>query len=69
MTDFQSVYGARIERKSKDTSKGLIVGPLAALEPDRQERLKWLHTVSQCLSFDEGDLAKFADRVKTGNWA
>jgi hypothetical protein len=68
VSDFQSVYAARIDRSAKETSRGLIVGPLAALEPDRHQRLEWLHTVSKCLSFDEGDLAKFADRVKTGQW-
>jgi hypothetical protein len=58
--DFRSVDGARLARKSEDREpRGIIVGPMAALEPDRQERLKWLHGVSRCHSFDEGNLPEF----------
>jgi hypothetical protein len=68
--DFRSVYTAHRARTGvTNASRGLIVGPQAALEPDRRQRLDWLHRVSECLSFDEGDLGKFAQRVKSGVWA
>jgi hypothetical protein len=67
--DFHAVYTTHFARKGLSAgSRGLIVGPQAALEPDRRERLQWLHTVSQCLSFDEGNLSDFARRVAAGAW-
>ena len=67
--DFRGVYVAHFARKGvSPSSRGVIVGPQAALEPDRVERLQWLHTVSQCLSFDEGNLNGFAQCVKNGVW-
>ncbi len=67
--DFRSVFTA-LAAKAKliPTSRGLIIGPQAALEPDRRRRLDWLHQVSNCLSFDEGNLPDFARRVKNGQW-
>ena len=66
--DFRTVYAAHVARPARTPgSRGLIVGPQAALEPDRR-RLDWLHQVSNCLSFDEVNLADFARRVKTGQW-
>jgi len=68
--DFRSLYNAHFARQGISAgSRGLMVGPQAALEPDRFERLKWLHKVSTCLSFDEGNLADFARRVATGQWS
>ena len=59
--DFRSVDEARAARKSAGREpRGVIVGPMAALEPDRQERLDWLHDVTSCQSFDEGNLPEFA---------
>ncbi len=70
--DFRSVYAAQdTRRKAKvisDNARGVIVGPRAALEPDRATRLQWLCDVSNCLSFDEGDLATLARKIKTGVW-
>jgi hypothetical protein len=67
--DFRSVYTAHFARTTRSGgSRGLIVGPRAAQEPDRLDRLAWLHRVSECLSFDEGNLAEFAKRIKEGQW-
>jgi hypothetical protein len=58
--DFRSVDGARSARKTQDREPhGIIVGPMAALEPDREQRLTWLRGVSRCQSFDEGNLPEF----------
>ena len=63
--DFRSLYAADEARtKPSRESRGVIVGPLAAQEPDRKRRLSWLETVSGCPSFDEGDLPAFVRRVK-----
>lgn len=62
--DFRSVDGARLARKSADREpRGIIVGPMAALEPDRQQQLEWLRRVTQCLPFDEGNLPAFAAKM------
>ena len=67
--DFRYVYGAHLAReRPTNESRGIILGPQAALEPDRQERLQWLHSVSQCLSFDEGNLPEFARRLAERKW-
>jgi len=68
--DLHSVHTAIAARaRLIPTARGLIVGPQAALEPDRRQRLDWrLHQVSNCLSFDEGNLPDFARRVKNGQW-
>jgi hypothetical protein len=67
--DFRSVYVAHFARKAVTaSSRGLIVGPQAAFEPDRLGRLQWLHTVTTCLSFDEGDLSAVVQRVRNGVW-
>jgi len=67
--DFRVVSRAQFPRKVVfPTSKGIIVGPQAALEPDRKERLSWLHEVSGCLSFDEGNLAEIVRRVAECDW-
>jgi hypothetical protein len=67
--DFRSVYAADAARtKPSPQSRGVIVGPMAAHEPDRQQRLKWLESLSRCASFDEGDLAAFVRRVKDQPW-
>jgi hypothetical protein len=54
--------------RASSTSHGLIVGPQEDQEPDRRQRLDWLHAVSKCFSFDEGDLAGFARRIEAGQW-
>jgi TIR domain-containing protein len=62
--DFRSVDGARLARKFADHEpRGIIVGPMAALEPDRQQQLGWLRRVTQCLAFDEGNLPAFAAKM------
>jgi hypothetical protein len=67
--DFRSLYAADAARtKPSSGSRALIVGPQAAQEADRQQRLSWLHAVSRCLSFDEGDLAGFVRRVQDRQW-
>lgn len=67
--DFRSVHGALLARSSPAlNSRAIIVGPQAALEPDRQDRLQWLRDVSRCLSFDEGNLQDFARRLATRSW-
>ncbi len=59
--DFRSLDVARDARTSAGREpRGIIVGPMAALEPDRRERLDWLHEVTRCQSFDEGNLPEFA---------
>lgn len=66
--DFRSVYGARV-RKDKEQSarsSATIVGPLAALEPDRQRQLDWLRDVSACKVFDEGNLPEFVAQFGSG---
>jgi hypothetical protein len=66
--DFRSLYTAHFAATPPEGSKAIIVGPQAALEPDRKELLSWLCKVTQCLSFDEGDLPGFARRVANGEW-
>lgn len=67
--DFRSVYGAHLAQTSPTPdSRGIIVGPQAALEPDRMDQLHWLREVSRCLSFDEGNLKDFARRLATRDW-
>ena len=66
--DFQSLYGAHFARNPSKESRGIIVGPKAALEPDRQKLLKWLSDVTACLCFDEGNLPEFARRVREDDW-
>jgi hypothetical protein len=66
--DFRLVYGAHAAHGGTTASRGLLVGPQEAQEPDRRQRLDWLQTLSKCLSFDEGDLRGFARRIKTGQW-
>ncbi len=67
--DFRSVYGAHCARPSPTPdSRGIIVGPQAALEPDRIDQLQWLREVSRCPSFDEGNLRDFAHRLATRDW-
>jgi len=67
--DFRSVHNLHLARKNRTRDwRAIIVGPQAALEPDRTERLRWLRTVSQCLAFDEGNLQDFASRLAARNW-
>lgn len=67
--DFQSLYSAHAARPNAPyPPRGVIVGPQAALEPDRQARLRWLHKVTDCRSFDEGNLAEIAQRFVHGSW-
>jgi hypothetical protein len=62
--DFRFVHGKHLARANVMPDwRAIIVGPHAALEPDRQDRLAWLRNVSHCLSFDEGDLRGFARRL------
>ncbi len=61
--DFKSLHGARKAVVPPDRDRrGIIVGPMAALEPDRQEKLEWLHDVTCCQSFDEGNLPAFVQQ-------
>ncbi len=66
--DFRSVHGVFYGQMPPRpaTSRAVIVGPMAALEPDRQEQLEWLHKVSQCRTFDEGNLAELARKLAAG---
>jgi hypothetical protein len=66
--DFRSLHAVDTLRKKSAGSRGLIVGPQAAQEPDRKQRLGWLETVSRCVSFDEGNLAALVRRVKDRQW-
>lgn len=66
LEDFRSVHGALHAKARSHDSKGIVVGPLAALEPDRQHRLTWLSDVCKCLAFDEGNLREFARKLATG---
>ncbi|WP_413988039.1 toll/interleukin-1 receptor domain-containing protein [Labrys okinawensis] len=62
--DFRSLQGAHAALgASKPSWVAAIIGPRAALEPDRQTRLGWLERMSGCLSFDEGSLSTFIDRL------
>jgi hypothetical protein len=68
--DFRSIHLAHLARPGRMPDwRAIIVGPQAALEPDRQKRLQWLRDVSQCLSFDEGNLPDFARRIATRSWS
>lgn len=68
--DFRSIQLAHLARPGRTSNwHAIIVGPQAALEPDRQQKLQWLSDVSQCLSFDEGNLPDFARRLATGTWS
>jgi hypothetical protein len=40
--------------------RGVLVGPQAALEPDRRRQLQWLEFVTGCVPIDEGQLASLA---------
>jgi hypothetical protein len=68
VSDFRSVHDALLARKDRSgRSCAIIVGPLAALEPDRKEQLEWLREVSHCRSFDEGELLDFARQLAAGS--
>jgi hypothetical protein len=68
--DFRPIYGAlRVHKDRSPGSCAIIVGPLAALEPNRQEQLKWLRDVSQCRAFDEGNLPELARQLGSGDWS
>ena len=66
--DFRHLHTAHSARTPDAGSRAIIVGPQAALEPDRQALLGWLCKVSECLSFDEGDLPGVARRLAKGEW-
>jgi hypothetical protein len=62
--DFRNLHGAHLARvKEKISGRGALVGPQAALEPDRRKRLTWLEERTECLSFDEAKLSEFASKV------
>ncbi len=64
--DFRNLHEAHLARKERGIGwRGAIIGPQAALEPDRRKRLTWLEACTQCLSFDEGKLSEFAHKVAT----
>lgn len=64
LDDFRSLQSAHAALGvGEPTWVAAIVGPRAALEPDRQTRLGWLERMSGCLSFDEGSLPTFVDRL------
>ncbi|MBZ5581050.1 MAG: toll/interleukin-1 receptor domain-containing protein [Acidobacteriia bacterium] len=66
--DFRYLHTAHTARTPAEGSRAVIVAPQAALEPDRQELLRWLSKVSACLAFDEGDLPGVARRIAKGEW-
>lgn len=64
--DFRNLHGAHVSRPQRQAGwRGALVGPQAALEPDRRKQLKWLEARTECLSFDEAKLSDFAHRVAT----
>ena len=64
--DFRNLHGAHVSRPQRQAGwRGALVGPQAALEPDRRKRLTWLEGRTECLSFDEAKLSDFARRVAT----
>lgn len=66
--DFRTTHQAhRLRPNVSAKSFGIVIGPRAAQESDRLARLKWLEEVSECLSFDEGRLADFVDRLLAGD--
>lgn len=67
--DFRSIHGAHHARTlPTPDSRFMIIGPQAALEPDRVKRLQWLRDVTSCLLFDEGNLPDVARRVAQSDW-
>jgi hypothetical protein len=68
--DFQAVFLAHDSWTLRTAgSRGVIVGPQAALEPDRLARLQWLQRVTSCVAFDEGRLDDVVERLQSGNWS
>jgi hypothetical protein len=66
--DFRSLHAAHSARERVGAARAILVGPQAALEHDRQQLLKWLSDVTDCLSYDEGDLADIAQRIADSRW-
>jgi len=68
--DFQSLFLAHESWAARTAgSRGVIVGPQAALEPDRLARLRWLQRVTSCIAFDEGRLDDVVERLQSGTWS
>ncbi len=63
--DFHDLHSS-CNRPTQDCAKGVIVGPCATFEPDREKRLQWLEKVTGCETFDEGKLAELARWLLTG---
>lgn len=69
VADFRSLHDAILKDNGRSgRSRAIIIGPRAALEPDRNAELQWLSNVSTCLCYDEGDLPGFARRLVTETW-
>jgi hypothetical protein len=67
--DFQELFLAHDSWTARTAgSRGVLVGPQAALEPDRLARLEWLQRVTECVAFDEGRLDDVVTRVRSGKW-
>jgi hypothetical protein len=63
--DFRDLYSS-CNRPPGSSAQGVIVGPCATFEPDRQKRLQWLEKVTGCETFDEGKLLELAKRLLAG---
>jgi hypothetical protein len=67
--EFQAVFKAHDSWATRTGgSRGVIVGPQAALEPDRLAHLKWLQRVTSCVPLDEGRLDDVVERLRSGTW-
>ena len=55
-----------VQSSAQACAKGVIVGPCATSEPDREKRLQWLEKVTGCETFDEGKLVELAGWLLTG---
>jgi hypothetical protein len=65
VNDFHDLYSS-CNRPPVSSAQGLLVGPRATFEPDREKRLQWLEKVTGCETFDEGRLFELANWLLTG---
>jgi hypothetical protein len=63
LPDFHSAHTAAVPV----ACRGVVVGPIALLEPDTRRRLDWLSGVCEFVCKDEGDLLKVAEGIARGD--
>jgi hypothetical protein len=59
-------YTTHPRAQAPPSSKGVIIGPTALLEPSRTERLRWLTGICRFVCLDEDDITDAAEMMKGG---